>query len=42
MDIEGTIRQEQFCQIRSEIRGSDDYLVVSIATQSNNLDRAII
>jgi len=30
MNIEETIRREQFCQIKSEIRGSDDYLVVGI------------
>ena len=30
MNIEETIRLEQFCQIKSEIRGSDDYLVVGI------------
>ena len=30
MNIEDTIRREQFCQIKEEIRGSDDYLVVGI------------
>ena len=30
MNIEETIRREQFCQIKSEIRGSDTYLVVGI------------
>ena len=30
MNIEETIRREQFCQIKSEISGSDDYLVVGI------------
>ena len=30
MNIEDTIRREQFCQIKGEIRGSDDYLVVGI------------
>jgi len=30
MNIGETIRWEQFCQIKSEIRGSDDYLVVGI------------
>jgi len=30
MNNEGTIRREQFCQIKSEIRGSDEYLVVGI------------
>jgi transposase len=30
MSIEETIRRDQFCQIKSEIRGSDDYLVVGI------------
>ncbi len=30
MNIEDTIRQEQFLKIKSEIRGSDDYLVVGI------------
>ena len=30
MKNEGIIRREQFCQIISEIRGSDDYLVVGI------------
>jgi len=30
MKIEDTIRREQFCQIKSEIRGSDQYLVVGI------------
>jgi transposase len=30
MNIEETIRREQFCQIKSEICGSDDYLVVGI------------
>jgi transposase len=30
MNIEDTIRQEQFSQIKSEIRGSDQYLVVGI------------
>jgi transposase len=30
MNIEDTIRREQFCQIKSEIRGSDRYLVVGI------------
>jgi hypothetical protein len=30
MNIEDTIRREQFCQIKTEIRGSADYLVVGI------------
>ena len=30
MNIEDTIRREQFLKIKSEIRGSDDYLVVGI------------
>ena len=30
MNNEDIIRREQFCQIQSEIRGSDDYLVVGI------------
>ena len=30
MRIDDTIRREQFCQIKSEIRGSDEYLVVGI------------
>jgi transposase len=30
MNIEDTIRREQFCQIKEEIGGSDDYLVVGI------------
>jgi transposase len=30
MNNEGIIRREQFCQIKSEIRGSDEYLVVGI------------
>ena len=30
MSIEDTIRRDQFVQILSEIRGSDDYLVVGI------------
>jgi transposase len=30
MNIEETIRREQFCQIKSEIAGCDDYLVVGI------------
>ena len=30
MKNEDTIRREQFCQIKSEIRGSSDYLVVGI------------
>jgi transposase len=30
MNIEETIRREQFCQIKSEICGSDQYLVVGI------------
>jgi transposase len=30
MNIEETIRREQFCQIKSEISGSDQYLVVGI------------
>jgi transposase len=30
MNIEDTIRREQFSQIKDEIRGSDDYLVVGI------------
>ena len=30
MKIEDTIRREQFCQIKSEIRGSDQHLVVGI------------
>jgi transposase len=30
MSIEAIIRRDQFCQIKSEIRGSDDYLVVGI------------
>jgi transposase len=30
MSIEDTIRRDQFCQIKSEIRASDDYLVVGI------------
>jgi len=30
MKIEDTIRREQFCQIKGEIRGSDQYLVVGI------------
>ena len=30
MNVEDTIRREQFCQIKDEISGSDDYLVVGI------------
>jgi len=30
MSMEETIRRDQFCQIKSEIRGSDEYLVVGI------------
>jgi len=30
MNIEDTIRREQFCQIKSQIRGSDQHLVVGI------------
>ena len=30
MKLEDTIRREQFCQIKSEIRGSNEYLVVGI------------
>jgi len=30
MSIEETIRRDQFCQIKSEIRGSDEYLIVGI------------
>jgi transposase len=30
MSIEETIRRDQFCQIKSEIRGSDGYLIVGI------------
>ncbi|MBT8372704.1 MAG: IS110 family transposase [Deltaproteobacteria bacterium] len=30
MNVEDTIRREQFCQIKDEIRRSDDYLVVGI------------
>ncbi len=30
MNIEDTIRREQFCQIKDEIRGSDAYLIVGI------------
>ncbi len=30
MKIGDTIRREQFCQIKGEIRGSDQYLVVGI------------
>ena len=30
MNVEDTIRREQFCQIKREIRGSDEYLVVGI------------
>jgi len=30
MNTESIFRWEQFCQIKSEIRGSDDYLVVGI------------
>jgi transposase len=30
MNIEDTIRREQFCQIKDEIRGSDHYLIVGI------------
>ena len=30
MNNEAIFRWEQFCQIKSEIRGSDDYLVVGI------------
>ena len=30
MNIEENIRREQFCQIKSEISGSDQYLVVGI------------
>jgi len=30
MKIEDTVRREQFCQIKSEIRGSDQHLVVGI------------
>ncbi len=30
MKFEDAIRREQFCQIKSEIRGSDEYLVVGI------------
>ena len=36
MNIEDTIRREQFCQIKSEIRGSDDYLVVGIDVAKDN------
>ena len=30
METNDTIRREQFCQIKREIRGSDQYLVVGI------------
>ena len=30
MNDKDTIRRDQFCQIKSEIRGSSDYLVVGI------------
>jgi hypothetical protein len=30
MNIEDTIRRQQFCQIKDQITGSDDYLVVGI------------
>ena len=30
MNNEDIIRREQFCQIKSEIRGSDDYLVIGL------------
>ena len=30
MNIENTIRRAQFCQIKDEVRGSDDYLIVGI------------
>ncbi len=30
MNIEDNIRREQFCQMQSEIRGSDEFLVVGI------------
>jgi len=30
MNVEDTIRREQFCQIQDEIRGSDAYLIVGI------------
>jgi len=30
MNIEETIRRQQFCQIKDEIRGSDHYLIVGI------------
>jgi len=30
MSIEETIRRDQFCQIKNEIRGSDEYLIVGI------------
>ena len=30
MNIENTIRRDQFCQIKDEIRGSDAYLIVGI------------
>jgi transposase len=30
MSIEDTVRRDQFCQIKSEIRGSHDYMVVGI------------
>jgi hypothetical protein len=30
MNIKDTIRREQFCQIKDEIRGSDAYLIVGI------------
>jgi hypothetical protein len=35
MNAKDTIRREQFCQIISEIRGSDDYLVVGIDLAKN-------
>jgi transposase len=36
MNIEEIIRREQFCQIKNEIRGSTDYLVVGIDVAKNN------
>jgi len=35
MSIDETIRREQFCQIKSEIRGSDEYLIVGIDVAKN-------
>ena len=42
MSIEDTIRRDQFVQIISEIRASNDYLVVGIDTETPTMFKLLI